>query len=162
MNENDVMNHKEEQLENLNNFEIKDNSSVEESVNINNIIEDDDSKEVKNKKESNFFKEWVIPILAAVGIAILINKFVFYNVYIPSESMVPTLNVGDKLMVARIYNTDKIERGDVVVFYSDELQETVIKRVIGIPGDHIDIDNGVVSFNGEVIQEDYVKNNEYN
>ena len=84
MNENDVMNHKEEQLENLNNFEIKDDSSVEESVNINNIIEDDDSKEVKNKKESNFFKEWVIPILAAVGIAILINKFVFYNVYIPS------------------------------------------------------------------------------
>lgn len=162
MNENDVMNHKEEQLEDLNNIEIKDDSSVGESVNINNIIEDDNSKEVKNKKESNFFKEWVIPILAAVGIAILINKFVFYNVYIPSESMVPTLNVGDKLMVTRIYNTDNIERGDVVVFYSDELQETVIKRVIGIPGDHIEIDNGVVSINGEIIQEDYVKNNEYN
>ena len=97
-----------------------------------------------------------------IGIAILINKFVFYNVYIPSESMVPTLNVGDKLMVTRIYNTDNIKRGEVVVFYSEELQETVIKRVIGIPGDHIEIDNGVVAINGEVIQEDYVKNNEYN
>lgn len=156
MNKDERINHKEEHLEEVNDSETNENSSNENTIDANNI-----SKE-KKKKTNNFFIEWILPIIAAIGIAILINKFVFFNVYIPSESMVPTLNVGDKLVVTRIYDTDNIKRGDVVVFYSDELQETVIKRVIGIPGDHIEIDNGVVSVNGDVIQEDYVKNNEYN
>ena len=156
MNKDERINHKEEHLEEVNDSETNENSSNENTIDANNI-----SKE-KKKKTNNFFIEWLLPIIAAIGIAILINKFVFFNVYIPSESMVPTLNVGDKLVVTRIYDTDNLKRGDVVVFYSDELQETVIKRVIGIPGDHIEIYNGVVSVNGDVIQEDYVKNNEYN
>lgn len=110
--------------------------------------------------KGGFFREWIIPIIAAIGIAVLINKFLVYNVYIPSESMVPTLNVGDKLMVTRIYDTNKINRGDIIVFYSDELSETLIKRAIGLPGDHIVIHNGIVNVNGEDIKEDYVKNNE--
>lgn len=161
MNKDETINHNEEHLEEVNDSETNENSSTENAIDANNISNDNISKG-KKKKVSNFFVEWIVPIIAAIGIAILINKFVFFNVYIPSESMVPTLNVGDKLVVTRIYDTDNIKRGDVVVFYSDELQETVIKRVIGIPGDHIEIDNGVVSVNGEVIQEDYVKNNEYN
>lgn len=127
-----------------------------------NAVVNHKEEQLKNKSKSNFLKEWGIPIVVVFGLAMLINKFVFFNVYIPSESMVPTLNVGDKLMVTRIHNTHNIKRGDVVVFYSHELQETVIKRVIGIPEDHIEIDNGIVSINGKVIQEDYVENNEYN
>ena len=110
--------------------------------------------------KGGFFREWIIPIVAAIGIAILINKFLVYNVYIPSESMVPTLNVGDKLMVTRVYDTDKIKRGDIIVFFSEELNEVLIKRAIGLPGDHIKIHNGIVNINGEDIKEDYVKNNE--
>ncbi|MDO5516633.1 MAG: signal peptidase I [Clostridium sp.] len=158
MSEKEIISSSEEHLEDPNT--IEEEYSETETIDLDNTASVSESE--KTNKKSSFFKEWVIPILAAIGIAILINKFVFYNVYIPSESMVPTLNVGDKLMVTRIYNTDNIERGDVVVFYSDELQETVIKRVIGIPGDHIEIDNGIVTINGEIIQEDYVKNNEYN
>ncbi|NFN19146.1 signal peptidase I [Clostridium botulinum] len=117
--------------------------------------------EKSNKiKKENFLTEWIVPIFAAVIIAFLVNKFLVYNVYIPSESMVPTLNVGDKLFVTKIYNLDKIEHEDIVVFYSNELQETVIKRVIGLPGDHIDIKDGIVSVNGEELVENYVKNNE--
>jgi len=110
--------------------------------------------------KGGFFREWIIPIVAAIGIAFLINKFLVYNVYIPSESMVPTLNVGDKLMVTRVYDTDKIKRGDIIVFFSEELNEVLIKRAIGLPGDHIKIHNGIVNINGEDIKEDYVKNNE--
>lgn len=110
--------------------------------------------------KGGFFREWVIPILAAIGIALLINKFLIYNVYIPSESMVPTLNVGDKLMVTRVYDTSKVKRGDIIVFYSEELNEVLIKRAIGLPGDHIEIHNGTVNVNGTDIKEDYVKNNE--
>jgi signal peptidase I len=110
--------------------------------------------------KGSFFREWIIPIVAAIGIACLINKFLVYNVYIPSESMVPTLNVGDKLMVTRIYDTSNVKRGDIIVFYSDELNEVLIKRAIGLPGDHVEIHNGVVNINGQDIKEDYVKNNE--
>ncbi|MBW6410218.1 signal peptidase I [Clostridium sp. YB-6] len=124
----------------------------------NNEIE---AKKSKTKMKGNFFNEWIVPIFAAVAIAFLINKFLVYNVYIPSESMVPTLNIGDKLFVTRIYNLDKIHRGDIIVFYSDELHETVIKRAIGLPGDHIEVKDGVVSVNGEELKEDYVKNKDY-
>ncbi len=105
-------------------------------------------------------KDWVLPILAAVAIAFLINKFVFFNVYVPTGSMIPTINENDKILVTRVYNTDNIKRGDIIVFYSDELEETLIKRTIGLPGDHIEIENGVLSVNGQVLQEDYVKNND--
>ncbi|NSB12397.1 signal peptidase I [Clostridium beijerinckii] len=110
--------------------------------------------------ESTFFREWIIPIIAAIGMAFLINKFLIYTVYIPSESMVPTLNIGDKLIVTRIYDTSRINRGDIAVFYSKELDEVLIKRVIGLPGDHIEIHGGTVTVNGSDIKEDYVKNNE--
>ena len=78
-------------------------------------------------EKNGFIREWILPIIAAMALALLINKFVVYNVYIPSESMVPTLNVGDKLVVTKIYDTSKIQRGDVIVFYSDELQERLNK-----------------------------------
>lgn len=128
----------------------------------NDIIE---SKEIENGNESkknkgNFFKDWIIPILSAIAIAVAINKFVFINVYIPSGSMIPTLNINDKLIVTRIWNKDNIKRGDILVFKSEELNETVIKRVIGLPGDHVEITDGIVKVNGEQIDESYVKNNE--
>ena len=50
-------------------------------------------------KITNFFTEWVVPILIALVLAFLINKFLIFKVKIPSESMVPTLNVGDRLFV---------------------------------------------------------------
>ena len=126
-------------------------------------LKDIDKNETSNKKDvdkKNFFKDWIIPIFAALVIAMLINKFVFFNVYVPTGSMIPTINENDKILVTRIYNPANIKRGDIIVFYSEELQETLIKRVIGLPGDHIDINNGVVSVNNEVLKEDYVKNND--
>lgn len=135
---------------------------------LNNITESDHLKKDISEKgflalflsKGGFFREWIVPIIAAIGIAVLINKFLVYNVYIPSESMVPTLNIGDKLMVTRVYDTNDIKRGDIIVFYSEELDEILIKRAIGLPGDHIVIHDGIVNINGEDIKEDYVKNNE--
>ena len=82
-----------------------------------------------------------------------INKsvFVVFKVKIPSESMVPTLNVGDRLFVTRVYNPENLNRGDVVVFYSEEKNECIIKRLIGKPGDKIVIKDGVVTVNGETL-----------
>jgi len=115
-----------------------------------------ENNEEEKKPIKNFIYEWGIPIISAFIIAFLINKFLLFKVLIPSESMVPTLNVGDRLFVTRVYNPEKLERGDIVVFYSEELQEDLIKRLIGLPGDKIEIKNGVVSVNGEVLEEDYI------
>lgn len=117
------------------------------------------SKEkVTNERKGNFFKDWIIPILSALVLALLINKFIFFNIYIPSGSMIPTLNINDKLVVTRVYNKENLEEGDIVVFYSDEYKERLVKRLIGLPGDKIEIKDGVVFRNGQKINEDYVKN----
>lgn len=113
-------------------------------------------RSTNKKKKSNFFKEWIIPIGLALVIAILINKFVIFKVYIPTESMVPTLNVEDRLLVTRLYNLEKIQRGDILVFYSDELQESLIKRVIGLPGDVVTIKEGAVYVNQKLLDEPYI------
>lgn len=114
------------------------------------------------KTKESFFREWIVPIITAILIAILINKFIFFNVTVPTGSMIPTINKDDRFMVTRIYNTNNIERGDIIVFYSEELQKLLIKRAIGLPGDHVEINNGMVNINGQSIKEDYVKNNNNN
>lgn len=109
-------------------------------------------------KKYNVLYDWVVPVIVAFFIALVVRQFVLYKVYIPSDSMVPTLNVGDQLFVSKIYNLDKIKRGDILVFKSQELNDTLIKRVIGLPGDRVVINNGSVSVNGKVLDESYVKN----
>lgn len=110
----------------------------------------------KSNEKSGIVYDWIIPIVTAVILATLINKFIVFKVKIPSESMVPTLNVGDRLFVTRVYNRDKLERGDIVVFYSREEDESMIKRLIGLPGDEVVITDGVVTVNGETLVEDYI------
>ena len=107
-------------------------------------------------KKSNFFSDWIVPIVIAVILAILINRFLIFKVKIPSESMVPTLNVGDRLFVTRVYNPENLKRGDIVVVYSEEKNEDMIKRLIGLPGDKIVIKDGTVIVNNETLKENYI------
>ena len=115
--------------------------------------------DIERKEKSNFITDWVMPIITALIITTLIHKFVFINVFVPTGSMIPTINLDDKVCVTRIYDYDSIKRGSILVFYSDECNERLIKRVIGLPGDHVEITHGKVKINGEEIKEDYVKNN---
>ena len=112
------------------------------------------------KKRGGFIStllEWVITIVAALIISFLINKFLIFKVYIPSESMYPTLKIKDQLFVTKTYTRESIQRGDVLVFFSDEFNELLIKRVIGLPGDDIIVkSSGEVLINGEVLDESYV------
>lgn len=114
-----------------------------------------------NSEIGVFFKEWIIPVGIALIVAFVIHKFLIFKVYIPSESMYPALTKGDHLFVKKIYNYSKIERKDILVFNfkEDEKEELLIKRVIGLPGDNIKIDNrGKVFVNGEELEEPYVEN----
>lgn len=107
-----------------------------------------------------FFKEWGIPIVSAVILASFINMFAFFNISVPTESMYPTIKPGDKIFCTVIHSKKSIERGDIVVFKSKELQEKLVKRVIGLPGEHIEFKNdGSVLVNGKKLEEPYVQNN---
>ena len=123
------------------------------------IMGQDKSNVDNNKsKKSNFFKDWVVPLGMAFVLALLIKQFVLFKVYIPSGSMIPTLNVGDNLFVTKVYNLDNIKRGDILVFKSKELNDMLIKRVIGLPGDDVSIVDGQISVNGEEVKADYTIN----
>lgn len=103
-----------------------------------------------------FIKDWVIPILIAFVITILINKLVFFNIQVPTSSMFPTIKEGDRIMVLRVHNLSKLKHGDIVVFYSHELNETLVKRLIGLPGDTVEIQEGEqIKINGEEFKQDF-------
>lgn len=112
------------------------------------------------KQLKYLFTEWVVPILIALVITLLIQRFLLFIVSVPSGSMIPTIEVGNRLLVTRTHNPEKsLEHGDVVVFMSDELDKRLIKRLIGLPGDHIVITtDGELYRNGELVKEDYVVN----
>ena len=118
-------------------------------------------EEVKKTKKRSKLKEWIIDIAAVACIAFLVWHFIGYGVWITSGSMIPTLEIKDRLIVTRVHNPENLKEGDIVLFKNDEFKdEILIKRLIGLPGDKIEIKNGIVFRNGEELKEDYVKNNE--
>ena len=125
----------------------------------------DNSEEIKKynaEKKRHIVKEiftYVMIIAIAFGIAFILNKFIIINAHVPSSSMESTINTGDKLIGFRLaYLFKEPERGDVVIFrYPDDESQIFIKRVIGLPGDKIEIADGRLIINGEAMVEDYVK-----
>lgn len=105
-------------------------------------------------------KDYIAPIVIAIILAFFIRKFVIFQISVPSESMYPTIKIGDRIMVTRIYNLNNLKRGDLIVFDSKELGKPLIKRLMGLPGDKVTVEKGVVYINGQKLKEDYVINNE--
>lgn len=100
-------------------------------------------------------------IVIAVAAAFTINRFVIINANVPTRSMVPTINVDDKLLGFRLaYLFSEPERGDIIIFehqcYNTSDKEALIKRVIGIPKDTVEIVDGVLYINGEIVEEGYI------
>lgn len=89
---------------------------------------------------------WGIVLLAAVVIGLFFNFVVFMKATIPTESMVNTLNVGDRVIGCRLsYLFSDPERGDIIIFdFPDNEEELYVKRIIGLPGETIEIINGDV------------------
>lgn len=107
--------------------------------------------------------EWVKDILIAVAIAALILVFL-KPIVVQQQSMEPNFHGGDYLITSRqAYRLfGEPERGDVIVFKSELLtdegeEKCLIKRIIGLPGDVVEIKDGYVYINGEEIDEPYVK-----
>jgi signal peptidase I len=104
-------------------------------------------------------------LVIALALALIIRLFVAEPRYIPSDSMVPTLEIGDRLVVEKVsYYLRPPKMGDIVVFepppqlleYGYSRDKAFIKRVIGTPGDVVQISNGLVYINGQPLAESYI------
>ncbi len=134
-------------------------------------------------RSSRFVGSTPFLILVAIVVAIVVKTFLVQAFYIPSASMEPTLDIGDRVFVNKVaYHLGDVERGDVIVFsnpnpaaapdrgvvggflhwlgegigFAQPEDEDFIKRVVGLPGETIDIRNNVVLVDGQPIDESYL------
>jgi len=102
--------------------------------------------------------EYLVILLVSFALVFgFVRPFVMEAFWIPSGSMIPTLEVGDRVLVNKfIYRFTDPERGDIIVFESvDRTNEDLIKRVVGLPGDEIAVRSGKLYVNGEPQKEPY-------
>lgn len=101
---------------------------------------------------------WVRDLLASLAISAFIIIFLYQPVKVEGTSMMPGLEDQERIFVNKfVYRWEPIQRGDIVVFrYPRDTSKSYIKRVIGVAGDHIRIEDGQVFVNGESLDEDYV------
>ena len=101
---------------------------------------------------------WLRDLIISLAISAFIIIFLYQPVKVEGTSMMPSLDDQERIFVNKfVYRWEPIERGDIVVFrYPRDPSKSYIKRVIGVSGDQIRIDNGQVYVNGQAIEEDYV------
>lgn len=124
-----------------------------------------ESKAMPPRKRGGEIKDWVKSIIIAAFIAVLLMQLIVPTV-VREHSMEPSFYGGDYLIVGKInYKISSPKRGDVIIFKSDipmnpsepsSAKKLLIKRIIGMPGDVINISDNEVSINGEVIDEPYI------
>lgn len=106
--------------------------------------------------------EWVVVVGGALIIALVIKTFLLQAFYIPSSSMVSTLNIGDRVLVNKLsYKVHDVHRGDILVFERPEGEADsgitdLIKRVIALPGETVEAQNGQILIDGEPLDEPYL------
>ncbi|HET7479641.1 MAG TPA: signal peptidase I [Rubrobacteraceae bacterium] len=110
----------------------------------------------KARRGRSAFDLLLVLFLAFAFMFGVVRPFVAEVFLIPSESMVPTLKVGDSVLALKLaYRITDPQRGDVAVFRDPE-GDLVIKRIVGLPGDTVAVRDGVLYVNGERKKESYV------
>src|ERR1017187_9919514 len=103
---------------------------------------------------------WIRDLALSVLIAVVLIVFIYQPVKVEGTSMMPALHDQERIFINKFtyrLGAGHIERGDMVVFWFPlDLSKSYIKRVIGLPGDSLEIENGVVIVNGKPLAEDYV------
>lgn len=107
-------------------------------------------EEQAKKSKLRDFLEFIAPIVIAMIIAMILKYCVFANAVIPTGSMLDTIQQGDRVIASRLaYTFSDPERFDIAIFkYPDNEKEYFVKRVIGLPGEKVDILNGTVYITG--------------
>lgn len=111
----------------------------------------DDTKRKKPDKKSLIkeIRDYIFLIILAFAFAFLMNKFVYANAEVPTGSMIPIVQPGDRLIINRLsYLFEDPKRGDIVMFaYPDNEKKNYLKRIIGLPGEKLEIREGLIYIN---------------
>ncbi|WP_217585625.1 signal peptidase I [Lentibacillus saliphilus] len=104
----------------------------------------------------NDWLEWIKALLIAVVLAFVIKTFFFTPIIVDGPSMEPTLHDRDQMIVNKFsYRVNDPKRFDIVVFHASE-QKDFIKRIIGLPGEHVAVKNNVLYINGNRVEEPFI------
>ncbi len=103
-------------------------------------------------------RAWARDVVISVVIAAIVIVFLYQPVKVEGTSMMPSLTDQERIFVNKfVYRFGEIKRGDIVVFWFPlDPTKSYIKRVIGLPGDVVEIDHGIVRVNGQAIDEEYL------
>jgi signal peptidase I len=114
----------------------------------------------KQRSQMRAIWEWVFVVVVAISAAMLIRVFLFQQYYIDGPSMQTTLMPEDRVLVNKMsYKLHDIHRGDVIVFdrvTNDVQHDDLIKRVLGLPGETLEIRSCIVYINGVQVDEPYL------
>lgn len=120
--------------------------------------ENGETKAFSVKKE---IFSWIKVILFALAISFVLNHYVIVSAEVPTGSMENTVMVGDRIVASRLsYYFHEPQRGDIIVFdFPDDESQTYLKRIIGLPGETLEIKDGKVYINGSKtpLKENYLK-----
>jgi signal peptidase I len=105
--------------------------------------------------------EWVIILIAVLVCTVALRSYVVQSFYIPSGSMLPTLQISDRIIVDKLsYRLHSVHRGDIVVFarppLEDQAYSDLVKRVVGLPGETISSKNGKLYINGKLLAQPWL------
>lgn len=127
------------------------------------------ASEKEESQKQPLIVEYSISFFPVLLVVLVLRSFLFEPFQIPSGSMIPTLEIGDFILVnkyaygvrlpvigSKIIEVDKPKNGDVMVFVPPHRPDYFIKRVVGIPGDHIVYSNKTLFVNGEEVKLDFV------
>ncbi len=122
----------------------------------NNIDKNNEDKSTQNAKEELI--SWIKWIASALIIAFVLRTFVFQMAIVNQISMEPTLHEGNMLVISKIsYTLGKPSRGDIVVFKDEYENKLLIKRIIGLPGETVEIKDGSVYINDKMLEPKYTE-----
>jgi signal peptidase I len=136
--------------------EIGTDESLDEGAPLNSVV-------TPPKKGHHFLLEWGVILLVALVVSVGLRTFAFQTFYIPSGSMEPTLQIGDRIIVDKLaVDWGSIHRGDVLVFKAPPAEDCggdpvvdLVKRVVGLPGDKIYSIGNTIYVNGKKFDENW-------
>ncbi|HVA70564.1 MAG TPA: signal peptidase I [Acidimicrobiales bacterium] len=131
------------------------------------LLDAEEAAPPRRRSRSRSVVEWLIVLAIAILVSLLVRTYVFQVFSIPSGSMEPTLHIGDRILVSKLsVQWGTIHRGDILVFKApaavrkacgDDVAD-LVKRVIGLPGDHLTSKGNTIYVNGQPLQQPWTHN----
>ena len=131
-----------------------------EEINATEAVSPPSPQTLKKRSVVGALVHWLRDLLFSVVLAVIVILFLYQPVKVEGTSMMPTLDDQERIFINKFvyrFHFEKVDRGDTVVFwFPGDPSKSYIKRVIGMPGDRVEVHDGDVIVNGRTLVEDYV------